>query len=299
MFSQQNAVGLAVWAPAKVNLFLEVYGKRGDGYHEIATLIVAITLYDVLEFKEDSSGTIRLRCDNRSLSTGPDNLVYQAAELLREKLKIRQGVAITVRKRIPMAAGLAGGSTDAAATLFGLNRLWNLKLHRDELMELGTRIGSDVPFFLAAPAAWCTGRGEKVQPFRLGTPLWIVLVCPAVGLSTADVYRHVQVAATPRTGVEICRAAQEGNVEEIGKWLHNRLEPGAYALCPALADIRGRLEAMAPAGQMMSGSGTSHFALCRSRSEAFQIARALRHGSDKRICPNVLPVRSCLDLATE
>jgi 4-diphosphocytidyl-2-C-methyl-D-erythritol kinase len=299
MFSQRNARGLAVWAPAKVNLFLEVFGKRADGFHEIATLMVTVTLYDTLEIKEDPRGKVALWSDNPGISTGPDNLVCRAAELVRNHLKIRQGVQIGLRKRIPLGAGLAGGSSDAAATMFGLNRLWKLGLSRLDLTELAAQIGSDVPFFFSGPAAWCTGRGEKVEPLSMSKPVWLVLVCPVEGLSTAEVYRHVQVPAIPVTGVEIRGAFKEGKVAEVGKWLHNRLESAAQILCPALAEIRARLAAFAPAGQLMSGSGTSHFALCRERKEAFQIARALRHGSDKRICPTVLPVRNCLDLATE
>ncbi|HEV3204374.1 MAG TPA: 4-(cytidine 5'-diphospho)-2-C-methyl-D-erythritol kinase, partial [Gemmataceae bacterium] len=297
MFSQHNAYGLAVWAPAKVNLFLEVFGKRADGFHEIATLMVTVTLYDTLEFKEDPRGNVALWSDNSGISTGPDNLVCRAAELVRNHLKIRQGVQVGLRKRIPLGAGLAGGSSDAAATMFGLNRLWKLGLSRADLTELGAQIGSDVPFFFSGPVAWCTGRGEKVEPLSLDKPFWLVLVCPVVGLSTAEVYRHVQVPATPMTGAEIRRAVKEGNVAEVGKWLHNRLESAAQILCPALAEIRARLASVAPAGQLMSGSGTSHFALCRERKEAFRLARALLHGSDKRFCPTVLPVRNCVDLA--
>src|SRR5947209_6913376 len=146
MFSERRAAAVVVWAPAKVNLFLEVLAKRADGYHEIATLLVAVSLYDTLEFKEEASGEIRLHSDHPNLSTGPENLIVRAAELLRRRTGCGRGAAVRLAKRIPMAAGLAGGSSDAAATLAGLNRLWRLGLTRGELAVLGAELGSDVPF---------------------------------------------------------------------------------------------------------------------------------------------------------
>src|SRR5262249_22987411 len=158
--------GVEIRAPAKVNLFLEVLAKRPDGYHEIATLLVSITLFDTLEFKEEASGKILLQCDHPELGTGPENLICKAAELLRKHCKVASGARIRLKKRIPLAAGLAGGSSDAAATLAGLNELWQLGLSTTELAELGAKIGSDVAFFFAGGAAWCTGRGEIVTPVK-------------------------------------------------------------------------------------------------------------------------------------
>jgi 4-diphosphocytidyl-2-C-methyl-D-erythritol kinase len=293
MFSERHKDAVVVWAPAKVNLYLEVLNKRADGYHEIATLMAAVSLYDTLEFKEDSSHQIVLQIDHPTLSTAPDNLVLRAAELLRQRMDLRKGARIRLRKRIPLAAGLAGGSTDAAATLAGLNRLWRLRLGQSDLAALGSELGSDVPFFFATPAAWCTGRGEVVEPIAHGAVLWFVIVCPAVGLSTASVYRQVVLPESPGTGERIRRAVQEGQVEEIGARLHNRLQTAAQLLCPAVADWLDRLKALKPAGQLMSGSGSSVFALCRNRGEALRIARALRHGSVEEQRPSVFMVRSC------
>ncbi|HZT78979.1 MAG TPA: 4-(cytidine 5'-diphospho)-2-C-methyl-D-erythritol kinase [Gemmataceae bacterium] len=283
-----------VRAPAKVNLFLEVLAKRADGYHEISTLMVAVSLYDTLEFKEEPSGQTRLECDNPHLSTGPDNLVRRAADLLRRHIGRDRGAHVRLRKRIPMAAGLAGGSTDAAAALEGLNRLWRLGLTRTELAALGAQLGSDVPFFFATPAAWCTGRGEKVEPLAVGNPLWLVLVSPPAGLSTAAVYRNVTVPGRPETGEDIRRAVVEGNVEEVGRRLHNRLQEPAERLCPEVARLHARLRALGPAGALMSGSGSSLFALCRGRAEALRIARASWSGPAEEARPRVTVVRSCV-----
>ncbi|MBV9126360.1 MAG: 4-(cytidine 5'-diphospho)-2-C-methyl-D-erythritol kinase [Planctomycetes bacterium] len=282
---------MVVWAPAKVNLYLEILGKRPDGFHELATLMVAVSLYDTLEFKEDVSGAITLGCTHPHLSTGGDNLVCRAAHLLRERTGCRRGARIQLVKRIPLAAGLAGGSSDAAATLAGLNRLWRLKRTPAELAALGAELGSDVAFFFATPAAWCTGRGEQVTPWPLGRALDLVLVSPPVGLSTAEVYRGVRVPEQPHTGQEIRAAARAGDVEEIGRRLHNRLQPAAERLCPAVASLGSRLHRLGPAGCLMSGSGSCLFALCRHRHEAMTIAREFRRGSDEGL--SVFVVRSC------
>jgi 4-diphosphocytidyl-2-C-methyl-D-erythritol kinase len=296
MLIERYADDLVVWAPAKVNLFLEVLGRRPDGYHEIATLMAAVGLYDTLVIKEEPSGDIRLRSSSRDLSTGPENLVIRAVELVRQHTGCRRGAAIRLIKRIPLAAGLAGGSTDAAATLAGLNELWRLGLDTKDLSGLAAQLGSDVPFFFATrpgsmPAAWCTGRGEQVMPQKMGNTLNFVLICPRFGLATAEVYRNVTLPDEPRTGDAICRAFAAGQTEEIGRLLHNRLQPVAERLCPALTRFREQLAALAPAGFLMSGSGSSWFALCRHRAEARSIARTLRHGPEKERA-NVFLVRS-------
>jgi 4-diphosphocytidyl-2-C-methyl-D-erythritol kinase len=275
MLSERRDDAVVVKAPAKVNLFLEVLARRPDGYHEIATLMVAVSLYDTLVVQEESSGAIHLRCDVPELPSGPANLVYRAAQLLRQQTGCRRGARIHLEKRIPLAAGLAGGSTDAAAVLDGLNRLWGLGLATPELAQLGAEIGSDVPFFFAAPAAWCTGRGEVVLPVPLDRPLDLVLACPAVGLSTAEVYRHLTVPVSPQSGDSIRQAVARGDVEEIGRQLHNRLQETAVRLRPGIAAVLEQLQALGPAGQMMSGSGTSLFALCRSPEEAGTLALRL------------------------
>jgi 4-diphosphocytidyl-2-C-methyl-D-erythritol kinase len=194
---------------------------------------------------------------------------------LQEHTGCRRGARIRLEKRIPLAAGLAGGSTDAAATLDGLNRLWNLGLGMADLARLGATIGSDVPFFFATPAAWCTGRGEIVEPVPLGRPLDLVLACPPVGLSTAAVYRGVTVPAHPQTGADIRQALAQGQVEEVGRRLHNRLQEAAMRLQPQLVGLLQRLAALGSAGHLMSGSGTSAFALCRSPEEAQRLVRQL------------------------
>jgi 4-diphosphocytidyl-2-C-methyl-D-erythritol kinase len=293
MLIHRQGAAVIVRAPAKVNLFLEVRGKRADGYHDLETLMVAVGLYDSLELWDDPAGPVTLTCDHPGLSTGADNLVCRAAELLRRRTGHTGGATLRLWKRVPMAAGLAGGSSDAAATLAGLNRLWRLGLTAAELGRLGAELGSDVAFFLAAPAAWCTGRGEIIAPLRLDRPLDLVLVCPPEGLATAEVFRNVTPPAEPLGGDSVRAAALGGDITALAAGLHNRLQSVAERLCPAVAQARAALAHWRPAGVLMSGSGTTVFALCRGPSEALSIARGLRSVRQDADETRVYVVRSC------
>jgi 4-diphosphocytidyl-2-C-methyl-D-erythritol kinase len=174
-----------------------------------------------------------------------------------------------------MQAGLAGGSSDAASTLIGLNRLWNLGLSTTELAEIASAIGSDVNFFLDGPCAWCTGRGEKVEPMKLGRQLDFVLASPPIGLSTAEVFRHASVPTQLRSGQSIRNAVECGDIDEIGRRLFNRLQEPAEVLCPEIQTLRRKLEAANPVAVQMTGSGSTVFALCRDRTDAIRVASQL------------------------
>jgi 4-diphosphocytidyl-2-C-methyl-D-erythritol kinase len=282
---------VVVWAPAKVNLFLEVRGKRPDGYHDIATLMLAIRLYDTVVLRDAPDGGLHLECYQRELATGPDNLVLRAARLLQERTGATKGCRIRLVKRVPLAAGLAGGSSDAAATLLGLNRLWQLGLSREELAHLGAELGSDVPFFFYAPAAWCTGRGEVVERIPIRHSFELVLLCPRFGMATADVYRRVQVPAAPRSGADLRASLGEGRPDEVGPLLFNRLQAAAEALDGRLTKYAHRLAELRPAGQLLSGSGSTLFALCRSAAEAARLVDELKQETTDY---SVFSVRSCV-----
>lgn len=278
MIVRDLADGVEVLAPAKLNLFLEILGKRPDGYHELESLMVAVNLHDRLSFADDASGAVALTCDDPALPTGPDNLVVRAAERLRNATGCRRGVRVELRKEIPAQAGLAGGSSDAAATLVALDRLWQLRTPPDRLGQLAGEIGSDVAFFLRTPVAVCRGRGEKVEGVMLRQTLHFVLVCPTVGLSTADVYRHLIPPERPRPiGPILDALAQEGPAA-LGRSLFNRLQPTAESLRPALARVRDALADLDPLlleGHLMSGSGSAYFGLARDRGAADEAARRL------------------------
>jgi len=267
-----------VRTPAKVNLFLEVLGRRADGYHEVATLLLAIDLFDELDFRPAPTGDLSLTCDVPELLTGPENLVLTAARRLREETGFAGGATVRLTKRIPWAAGLGGGSSDAAATLAGLNELWKLGLSSAALARIGAEIGSDVPFFLNGPAAWCTGRGEMVTPVAVGRPFDLVLAKPSVGLATADVYRRVRTPANPVDGSAVKDALAAGDVDALGKVLFNRLQEPAFELAPTVADAERRMRSAGAAGVLMSGSGSCLFALCRSPEEARRVHDDLSRG---------------------
>lgn len=272
---------LRLAAPAKINLFLEVLGRRNDGYHDLVTCMAPLAWADELHFTP--SDQLSLICDDSSLPLDSKNLVIKAAQALRNQLQKNLGAAIHLIKRIPSPAGLGGGSSDAATTLRGLNQLWNASLSEPELMHLAAQIGSDIPFFLAGSAAWCRGRGEMVTPFQMGIKIPLLLVCPLVGLGTAAVYQSLaaplldvgkQTAISEETMVQAIRTR---NLEAIAQSLFNRLQPPAERCLPLIGELRQLFEQAAELdlclGSLMSGSGSSYFVICRSEAEAQRLAR--------------------------
>jgi len=273
---ESRPTGLRVRAPAKLNLFLEILGRRDDGYHELETLMVGVDVYDTLEFTEEPSGRIAFRCDDATVPGGSENLLVRAAELLRRRIGTPQGAQVRLTKQIPAAAGLAGGSSDAAATLVGLSRLWQLDVSEGQLSQLGTELGSDVAFFFATPAALCHGRGERITPFRLPIPLPFVIVCPPVGSSTVEVYRQLTLPQDRRSVQPLLEALAAGDLRRAGRSLFNRLQPVAERLNPEIARVGQALARCDCLGSQMSGSGSAYFALCAESAHASEVARRLR-----------------------
>lgn len=286
--------GLVVAAPAKINLFLEVRGKRPDGYHDLETLMVAVNVYDTLTVRPRADDQLHLSCDLPGLTTGPDNLVLKAASRLRLRAQNPAlGADLHLAKRIPAQAGLAGGSSDAAAALVALDRVWNLNLPRADLAAVAAEVGSDVAFFLSLPAAWCTGRGEVVTPEPAGGGFDLVLVLPAVGLSTPAVFGRLVVPAAPRSGEAVRAAFRSGDVDALGAGLFNRLQEPAFALAPQVERVYARLAALDPVGCRMSGSGSAVFAVCRGPHDAARVAAGFRAAAPPGDAPNhVLVVRT-------
>jgi 4-diphosphocytidyl-2-C-methyl-D-erythritol kinase len=199
------------------------------------------------------------------------------ANLLRAETGTKAGVRIRLRKRIPLSAGLAGGSSDAAATLVALDRLWNLNLSADRLSRLAAMVGSDVAFFLHAPAAVCRGRGERVEPLGLPHPLHFVIACPNEGLSTASVYRQCPPAVARQRVEPLVNRLTRGHLGgSTGRLLLNRLQPTAQVLCPAVVRLGRLFSALPWVGHQMSGSGPSYFGLCRTRRQARRLGDCLR-----------------------
>jgi 4-diphosphocytidyl-2-C-methyl-D-erythritol kinase len=253
--------------------------------------MVAVELFDTLVLRDAPDGQVALTCTDSAVPAGPENLVVRAARLIQERIGSPRGCSIRLVKRIPMAAGLAGGSSDAAATLLGLNRLWRLERTPHELAAWAAELGSDVAFFLHGPAAWCTGRGEIVTAAPMRTPLDLVLICPSFGMPTAEVYRGVKVPERPQSGEAIRAALASGDGAEMGRRLFNRLSEPAARLDARMTEYYKRLAALAPLGQLMSGSGSSLFALAGSPADAQRIAAAMRQAAAGAY--QVYTVRSC------
>lgn len=263
--------GLEVRAASKLNLFLEVRGRRPDGYHEVETLMVALKgLEDRLRLYEDPSERVEMSSDDPTLPTGPANLVVRAAEKLKLAARVAKGVRIELFKQIPSQAGLAGGSSDAAATLEGLNRLWGLDLSTEELASVAAEVGSDVSFFLHGSAAVCRGRGERVETVESEHTYYFVLVCPPVGVSTAEAFARLTVPTEPKSAGATLEAFRSGDSRSLGQSLFNRLQPVAEGLVPTLRHVRDALQSLGPLldGSMMSGSGSAYFGLARDRGAA-------------------------------
>ena len=277
MIVRETAEGVEVLAPAKLNLYLEILGKRPDGYHEIETLMVAVNLHDRLSFADDKSGAITLTCDDPRMPGGGANLVVKAAERLKAASGSQRGAAIVLNKVIPAEAGLAGGSSDAAATLVGLDRLWGLNTSTEKLETVAAKVGSDVAFFLNGPAAICRGRGERVETLSLRSRLHFVLICPPAGVSTADVYRNLTPPDRPRSIGAVIEALDHGGPAALGRSLFNRLQPTAESIRPALTRVRDALAELSHdlehgppllEGHLMSGSGSAYFGLARDLNAA-------------------------------
>ena len=261
---------LVLSAAAKVNLALEVLGRRDDGYHEIATVMQAVDLSDRLVLEE--ANVLELRTTAPDVPTDGTNLALKAALILREAAGVSRGVRITLDKRIPVAAGLGGGSTDAAAVLVGLNRLWGLGLSTVRLNEVAVKLGMDVPFFLQGGAALGTGRGERLEPLA-GSALALVLANPRIAASTAEIYGGV-VAAMYSDGARVrdmaaaLRSRQPGRVAAT---LGNTLERVASARYGEVEQMEAALLAAGALGAAMSGSGLTVFGVARSFDHARQI----------------------------
>lgn len=272
-----SARRLVLKTAAKVNLTLEVLGKRTDGYHEIATVMQAVDLSDRITL--DDADDLELRSSFPDVPTDSRNSALRAAAALREAAAFRGGVRITLDKRIPVAAGLGGGSSDAAGVLVGLNRLWRLRWPLERLDELAATLGSDVPFFLRGGAAVATGRGEKVEPLRARS-LALVLVNPKFPASTAEMYGRLTPAMYSDGGATKALVGSLGrSAARVAASLYNGMEAAAAGVFPQIAQMRAALLAAGALGALMSGSGPTVFGVARSYEQARQIRARVARGS--------------------
>ncbi len=283
-------------APAKINLSLDVLYKRPDGYHEVEMIMTTIDLADRLEFTLLESDEVHIVSHNRFVPDDQRNLAYQAAVLLKRRYSVKKGVSIKIAKMIPVAAGLAGGSSDAAATLRGLNKLWNLRLSMDELAQLGAEIGSDVSFCVYGGTALARGRGERIQHLPVPPTCWVVLAKPYIGVSTADVYRRLDVSNIlhPRTELMI-HALEKADFKGVCENLGNVLEDVTLRVHPEVASIKEQMKRFGADAVLMSGSGPTVFGLVQHDSRMQRVYNGLRGFCDQVFAVRMLGEQHTLD----
>ncbi|MFS0725082.1 4-(cytidine 5'-diphospho)-2-C-methyl-D-erythritol kinase [Paenibacillus sp. 1P07SE] len=265
-------------APAKINLMLDVLRKREDGFHEVEMIMTMVDLADRLEMEELSRNTIVISSQAGYIPLDEKNLAFQAAKLIKERYKVDKGVYIHLDKKIPVAAGLAGGSSDAAAALRGLNRLWGLQIPLDELSRLGAELGSDVPFCVTGGTAIARGRGEQLEQISGPPQCWVILAKPPINVSTADVYgrfRLNQVERHPSTqamAAELAAGSFSGMCQQLG----NVLESVTLKLYPEVEQLKESMCKLGAEGVLMSGSGPTVFGLVSRESKVARIYNGLR-----------------------
>jgi len=275
-------MSLTLQAHAKINLTLEVLAKRPAGYHEVASVLQTISLADTLTF--ESSGSLDFRCDVSSLKT-PDNLVLKAARLLQETTGSNKGSIINLTKRIPIAAGLGSGSTDAAATLVGLNQLWELNLSLERLVGLASKLGSDVAFFLYGGTALAKGRGEQITLIPPAPELWLVLLKPAlepVPSKTAQLYSRLNSSHYTygqHTQKLVAHLDHGGKVEDL--FLFNVFEQVVFDFFPGLTEYRSSLLKAGARSVHLAGSGPALFTLVSDKARGQAILKRLENEGQK------------------
>jgi 4-diphosphocytidyl-2-C-methyl-D-erythritol kinase len=283
---------MRVLSPAKINLHLRVGRPAEDGFHPLLTWMCTIGLRDTIEMELSNTPGIHLKCDRPNVPTDETNLIVRAGKALNPKL----GADVTLQKKIPLGGGLGGGSSNAAFALIGLNRLWNLNLPIDQLAKIGSQLGSDVPFFLRGPSSICTGRGEHVIPTPHPTPKYIVLFFPKFPMSTPAVYKKFDEMNLGSEKAIIDHPDWQSwsklSAIDLMQTLTNDLEPPAFALNPALADLRHQLETKIAQPVRMSGSGSTLFTLADNNSQAQQLLSRAQNIPLDSLITSTTPARS-------
>ena len=277
---------ISVKALAKINLGLDVVRRREDGYHEVRMIMQTIHLFDRLEISKNTSGQITMETNLAFLPTNENNLVYKAAKLLTDEFGIKDGVHVWLHKHIPVAAGMAGGSTDAAAVLYGMNRIFDLGLSKEELMERGVKIGADVPYCVMRGTALAEGIGEKLTKLPPMVKCPVLIAKPQINVSTKFVYENLKLDAdTEHPDIDrLVADIREKNLTKIAADMGNVLETVTIPAYPVIADIKENMLQNGAVNALMSGSGPTVFGLFEKEADAVQAYEAMkRSGLAKQI----------------
>jgi len=287
---------LYIKAPAKINLTLDVLYKRPDNYHEVEMIMTTVDLADRIGLEPRKDSLIKIMSADRYVPDDERNFAYQAAKLLKDLYKIEQGVTIHIEKEIPIAAGLAGGSSDAAATLRGLNELWDLGLTVDELAKLGAKIGSDVSFCVYGGTALATGRGTEIQEISSPPACFVVLAKPKIGVSTAEIYGNLKISEVQHPNTkQMIQAIENQDYDMICQSVGNVLESVTFKLYPEVVTIKEQMQRFGADAVLMSGSGPTVFGLVDSESRAQRIYNGLRGFCEEVYVVRLLGERNLLD----
>ncbi|MDR4318908.1 4-(cytidine 5'-diphospho)-2-C-methyl-D-erythritol kinase [Niallia circulans] len=287
---------LLVKAPAKINLSLDVLHKRPDGYHEVEMIMTTIDLADRIELALLNNDVIKIVSLNRFVPDDQRNLAYQAASILKEKFDVKKGVEIKIEKHIPVAAGLAGGSSDAAAVLRGLNKLWDLGLTLDELAVIGAEIGSDVSFCVYGGTALATGRGEIIKELPAPPVCWVILAKPFIGVSTADIYKRLDTETIQHPNTEkMIESISAKDYDLMCENVGNVLENVTLTLYPEVAQIKEQICKFGADAVLMSGSGPTVFGLIQHDSRMNRVYNGLRGFCDQVFAVRMIGQRHTLD----
>lgn len=280
---------MKIRAPAKINLGLRVVGKRADGYHLLDTIMVPVSLYDEIDIRkirgaarnQIGDGLIEITCDHPNVPQGEENIVYRAAQLIMKKSRRAQPILIHIKKNIPVGAGLGGGSSDAAATLVGLNRLFKLRLSIAMLKKMALSLGADVPFFIQARPARAQGIGARLRPLRTLPRFWAVIVYPGFPVSTAWVYGNLGRKLT-KPIVNTSIAPSRKSLDGLTRQLENDLESVTLKRYPEIGVLKQKLLREGASQVLMSGSGSSVFGIFNSERAAAKAFRRLRQEEGSR-----------------
>lgn len=265
-------------ALAKINLGLDVLRRREDGYHEVRMVMQTLKMYDKITMKKTQEPGIEIKSNLFYVPENENNLAYRAAKLLMDEFHLEEGVFIDLQKFIPVAAGMAGGSADAAAVLYGMNRMFQLKLSKQQLMKRGVQIGADVPYCIMRGTVLAEGIGERLTPLSPMPACSVVVAKPPISVSTKFVYENLEldkIDRHPQIDI-VLEGLREGNLHKVAANMGNVLETVTIPNYPVIAEIRDQMLEMGALNAMMSGSGPTVFGICRERETAENIAAAIR-----------------------
>lgn len=281
---------ICLQAPAKINLGLSILGKLACGYHEVKFIFQQVSLFDRIYLKEIPEDEIRVFCNQQDVPLNQVNTVYQAAMLIKKTMKIKTGIVLNIEKNIPIAAGLGGGSADAAQTLLGLNRIWNLGLNTKDLIKFGLKIGMDVAYQLVGGTKLATHLGERFQNLPSLPKISLVLSNPGISVSTKWAYQHIDYSQIGKKQLEeLILGIKERDILKIAQNLHNDFEFWVPNFCPAVLKIKKKMLQSGALGSIMSGSGPTVFGIFKNQKSAFKTAEVLKKDYPKTYVVENLP----------